>query len=461
MTKNSLITAAAILLLSGAPSYAQFSVTFQDGRMLPTGVVYNGTDDTEFVSADLAGSNPRNEAATITVDGNDGGNIAQGAIRFNNLLISQGGAIPDEVATNPDAFTIREAKLTFYKTSPSENDAQIAFWRVIAEDNLSGEFWKEDDAWGDLVDNIFPIGPNTTFVEWPFGPADLFQFTPAGTGLQPPTGETALTPDFAEGVTPKIYEFQGQEFVVLDDEFVPVADATDMMGVLQGGTSVGTDSEEVLEALESRVLDENDPLTFVDALNLSLFEFDVTDAVIDWLVNGQPNQGWAISNNTGDGWDVVSSDAVNPFSEGFFNGSTVIPGVDGLMEEDLPLGLTLGETPGTLLLDGFELRPALTIFYDGAGGAADLDFDGDADEEDFALFLAAFGSEVDGPLDIGSTGDLDFDRDVDANDFLLFKEAYVAAQLGSLNVSVPEPTAAGLALVAACLLGRRRWKPAA
>lgn len=461
MTTRTAAAVGALALLLANQAHAQFAVTFQNGLTLPTGVVYEGTDDVEFVSADLTGSEDRSGNPTITVDGNDGGNIAQGAIRFNNLLISEGGAIPDEVATNPDAFSITRATLSFFKTSPTGSNSEIAFHRVIAPNTPpelgAPRFWEEDDSWADLTFNIFPDGPNSTFVEWPFGPADMFQFTPAGTPLSPATGETELTPDFYDPNEPKVYTFQGSEFVIDGGQFVPRG-----VDPAFGEHSSSTDSQDILNALESRVLDAADPLTFRDAFAFSFFDFDVTDAVVDWLVNGEANQGWSISNNSGDGWDVIASELTGSFDHGFFDGETVIPGVENLTEEDLPYGVALGENPGTLTLVGEGLRPALTVFYDGAGGAADLDFDGDADLDDFDVFLAAFGSAIDGPLTLGAAGDLDFDRDVDPADFLLFKQAFADANSGmtlsaALNASAaPEPTAALLAAVGGLALFVRR-----
>ena len=459
------LTAGLLAIFTSVPAYAQFAVTFQNGRMLPTGVVYEGTDDVEFVSADLTGLEDRSSNPTITVDGNDGGNITQGAIRFNDLLVSQGGAIPDEVATNPDAFTITRATLSLFKTSGTAPDAEIACHRVISEDNFSGQFWQEEDSWADLTDNIFPVGPNATFIEWPFGPAELFQFRPEGyAGMNgfpgsPATGDTAITPDFVEPTTAKQFTFQGTDFLI--DNTGTFAEVTPENLAL-GETSTDLDSEDIINSLEGRALDTNDPLTFQDAFAFSFFEFDVTDTILDWLVDGEANQGWSISNNTGDGWDVASSEAEGVVDDqGFFDGETVIPGVDQLTEGDLPAGIAFGETPGTLVLDGEGLRPALTIFYDGAGGAADLNFDGVADLDDYALFLAAFGGEINGPLSIGATGDLDFDRDVDPADFQLFKAAFADANdgmsLGEALSAVPEPASVALlGLGLAFLAGRGR-----
>lgn len=444
------ISYALTLLVVSSANAQQFSVTFQDGLLLPIGTVYDGTDDVELVSADLI--NPdRGGAPTITVDGDDGGNIAQGAIRFSNLLVSEGGAVPDQVTTG--AFTITNATMRLWRISGTADDAEIAFHRVIAEDNLSEEFWTEEDSWGTLTDNIFAVGPNNSFVEWPFGPADENQFSPGGTPLQAPTGETETTADFTETNGPIFREFAGEQIKV-------------------GDSGTDQDSDNILDILEPRVLNEvpeDNDLTFVEAFEFSFFDFDVTDAVVDWLVNGDPNQGWSISNNTGDGWDFIASEAAGPLLDAdpsdigagdvaFFDAETIIPGVAEMDEADLPDGIVFGRernedgslgavVPGTLELLAENVRPQLTVFYTGAGGPADLNFDGEVTTADYDVFLSVFGSEVDGVLPVGAIGDLDFDRDVDPGDFLEFKRLFQEATGMSLSaaLAIPEPSSIVLA----------------
>ena len=460
MSKQISYALLTVLLVSSANAQ-QFSVTFQDGLMLPTGVIYDGTDDVELVSADLI--NPdRGSAPTITVDGDDGGNIAQGAIRFSNLLVSEGGAVPDQVTTG--AFTITNATMRLWRISGTAANAEIAFHRVIAEDNLSEEFWTEEDSWGTLTENIFAIGPNNSFVEWPFGPANENQFTPAGVPLQGPTGETELTADFTETNGPIFREFAGEQ-------------------VLVGDSGTDQDSDDILDILEDRVLntpgvDDPNDLTFAEAYEFSFFDFDVTDAVVDWLVNGETNQGWSISNNTGDGWDFVASEAsgllleADPSDIGtgdvaFFDAQTIIPGVDHttMDESELPAGIVFGRerdeegnvteniVPGTLELLAENVRPQLTVFYTGAGGPADLNFDGEVTTADYDVFLSVFGSEVDGVLPVGAVGDLDFDRDIDPSDFLEFKRLFQEATGTPLSVALAVPEPSSLALGMFGLLG--------
>lgn len=470
---------AAVVMLSGVTAYGQ-SVVIRQGVALPGGGSYTGTEDVELLSANLdpePGTNSENPS--ITVDGDDGGNVTMGALRFNDLLVSQGGLVPDEVSSG--AFNITNASLSLFKLSGTEALAEIAFYQVTGVDNVTGEFWQEEDSWGSLTNNVFAVGPGDTFVEWPFGPALGEQFRPDGytptfpavPSVGVPTGETGPAPTFTEPNEVITRNIGGTLFTSTD-------------------TSTDLDSENVLNFLDDVLFDPVDDQGVVtsqiglqeglalleDVFAASFFSFDVTDTVVDWLVPDDlnnpasvaPNAGWAISNNTGDGWDIVTSEATGSLEDdaGFLNASddpTVIPFVERgvnsgqLTEAMLPEGLLLGDTPGTLEVDAEFLRPTLTVFFDGGGGPGDLDFDGDADQDDYDLFLAAFGGQVDGPVSIGSTGDLDFDADVDTDDFLLFKTAFAEAQAAAgTAVIVPEPGALALGLFGALagLVGGRR-----
>jgi hypothetical protein len=98
-----------------------------------------------------------------------------------------------------------------------------------------------------------------------------------------------------------------------------------------------------------------------------------------------------------------------------------------------------------------------------AGMSADLNLDGVANADDWAIFVsnsyAALGSLT--QLEAFQRGDLDFDGDNDVDDFRLFKQAYVnvnGAGAFARLLGVPEPAtglmAAGLAAVG--LVRRRR-----
>lgn len=142
---------------------------------------------------------------------------------------------------------------------------------------------------------------------------------------------------------------------------------------------------------------------------------DVTAAVQAWYA-GATNLGWGINNNTGNGWDIFSSEYVDP--------------VDA---------------------NDFSKRPRLTIGYFLKPG--DLDFDNDVDLDDYDFLLENLAIQLNGPIDQGSHGDLDFDRDVDLDDFGVFKDLYpggagsLATALATRTV-VPEPASAALAVCA-------------
>ena len=144
-------------------------------------------------------------------------------------------------------------------------------------------------------------------------------------------------------------------------------------------------------------------------------DVDVTDSIQAWY-SGALNYGWAINNNTGNGWDFVSSEFVD----------TVNPA-------------------------DFSFRPMLTIGYFLLEG--DLDFDNDVDLDDYEFLLGNLAIQLNGPISQGSMGDLDFDRDVDLDDFSIFKDVYPGGAGGltsalAARAAVPEPSGVLLAWIA-------------
>jgi hypothetical protein len=161
-----------------------------------------------------------------------------------------------------------------------------------------------------------------------------------------------------------------------------------------------------------------------------LIDLDVTDSVTAWHTNpaANPNLGWSIINNTGNGWDFFSSEFI---------------------DDDNP--------------SDFSLRPSLTIGFVTLPG--DLDFDNDVDLDDYDFLLENLAIQLNGPIAKGSMGDLDADRDVDLDDFGKFKDFYqtanpasggLAAALAARAGSVPEPASGALVAVALCGLALRR-----
>ncbi|QDT67871.1 hypothetical protein MalM25_07790 [Planctomycetes bacterium MalM25] len=363
------LVAAAILATTSTTTFAQ-TAFIQDGAELPGGGTYDGTIDTEFRAANPTteqGSNPE-----ISIDDFDGGFQTQAAIRFEDLLVSDGGFIPQQVADG--TFDLVFAELRLWVTSPTASDAIINFNRVIAPDTTSGEFWQEDDTWASLGGDLIP--DEGGFLD--------------GDPIAEDGTEAAASPDFT----------------------VPLP-ADDPL------YNTSTDSEDVLRALLAAETPQ------ADAIEQSFFRFDVTDAISDWVIDGEPNYGWSINNNTGNGWDFVSSDASLDNAMGFEQAGVEFDGVNGP--------------------DVAELRPVLTVIYASPGGRGDLDFDGDVDLDDYQLLLDNLAIELDGAIPTGATGDLDFDRDVDLDDFGIFKNEYDlvnGAGAFALALSVPEPSTA-------------------
>lgn len=356
------------------------AVTFRDGvSVLPGGGIYDGTIDTEFRAANPTTEQGANEG--VSIDDFDGGFQTQAAMRFENLLVSQGGLVPDQVATGQ--FELVFAELTVWVTSNTDSAATINFNRIVGPDSTSGDFWQEDDTWASLGGDLIP------------DQGGLLDGDPIlENGI-----EAAVSPDFIVRAP-------------LEDAFFNTT--TTSNGVLTQRLAAGLPTQ--------------------DAIDQSFFRFDATSAVNDWLVNGTPNFGWSINNNTGNGWDFRSSD----FNNGV-NGTVTVNGE---------------------LVDAKLFRPGLTVIFASPGGRGDLDFDGDVDLNDYQLLLDNLAIELDGPIATGSTGDLDFNRAVDLNDFAIFKNEYdIANGSGAFAYAmaaiVPEPTS--LVLLSCCgLMGSAR-----
>ncbi|MEQ8849732.1 hypothetical protein [Botrimarina sp.] len=381
MLKRTLVGLA--LVAPASLAHAQVAVEFRDGvTMLPGGGLYDGTIDTEFRAANPTTEQGENQE--ISVDDFDGGFQTQGAIRFENLLVSDGGLVPDGL--NRDQILFAEFRL--WKTSPTASDAIINFNRIVGPDTSTGQFWQEDDTWASLGGDLIP---------------DQGGFLDGDPILEDGI-EAATTPDFQDGF--------------------PLGDFTQPRDT--GIYASSNDGEDLISIFTGQLAaDPNNPTPeeLSEIIDRSFFRYDVTDAVRDWLVDGDPNYGWSINNNTGDGWDMVSSDLVGD--------------ENGEVEQ------------GGFQIQAVNLRPSLTIIYS-QGPRGDLDFDGDVDLDDYQVLLDNLAIELNGPIATGATGDLDFDRDVDLDDFALFKGFYEDANgAGALAsaVAAPEPSAALLAVV--------------
>ena len=363
---------------------------FQDGvTELPGGGLYEGTIDTEFRAA--APTEPQFENVNISVDQFDGGFQTQGAIRFTDLLVSEGGLVPDELPREGIIF----AELAIWKQSPSQSDANIDFNRVVGPDTTTGEFWDEEDTWASLGGDLIP------------DEGGLLDGDP----ITRDDVEAASAFEFQDSAT----RFGPDQVVTLDPTEPPIA------ANLVYRTDA--DSEDVFDDAW-----DGTPEDLNRAIDVAKWRFDVTDAFKDWLADtdpetagtqpAAPNFGWSISNDTGDGWDFISSEIDFSIESEF----------DGLSEEEF-LGF----------------RPALTIIFDdGSAGPLDINKDGDIDLVDFDEFVGLLGGELDGPLATGSPGDFDFNRRVNLDDFKFFKENFpggeAALQLALDSRIVPEPS---------------------
>ena len=116
--------------------------------------------------------------------------------------------------------------------------------------------------------------------------------------------------------------------------------------------------------------------------------------------------------------------------------------------ENVPRYLSLGRNFGLAWHDVFQV-------------AADLNFDGVLDAQDWPLFVA--GSEMNmtglSAIERYDLGDLDGDGDNSFEDFILFKELFEGANgqgsFAAMFDKVPEPSSAGLGLVAGLLVACR------
>ena len=381
-----MITASVVALTS--PVLGQTAV-FQDGvSELPGGGFYDGTIDTEFRAANP--TTEQSENPNISVDDFDDGFQTQAAIRFENLLVSEGGAIPQQVADG--TFDLVFAELALWVTSPTASDAVINFNRIVGPDTTTGQFWQADDTWASLGGDLIPDAGG--FLD--------------GDPISEDGVEAASTPDF----------------VVATPASLP-PEATELERLF----TTSNDSQDVLEFLLAQGFEQ------ADAIEQSYYRFDVTDAISDWVIDGEPNFGWSINNDTSNGWDFLSSDVAAVEGEDPFEQAGVLfDGVDGPPVE--------------------TLRPILSVIFASPGGRGDLDFDGDVDLDDYQLLLDNLAIELDGPISTGSTGDLDFDRDVDLDDFSIFKTEFDTANgegAFALALAVPEP--AGFVLLVISLGG--------
>jgi hypothetical protein len=142
---------------------------------------------------------------------------------------------------------------------------------------------------------------------------------------------------------------------------------------------------------------------------------DVTTSIQAWAA-GEPNFGWLVTSNVGDGFDILSS--------------------EGTPEEN---------------------RPKLVIDFTPPQMDPDFDGDGDVDADDFQILSGNMYAHLDGTDVSFEDGDIDFDQDIDLVDFRQFKAQFPGAVAAAQGV--PEPGTLGLlaAGLAGTFLVRLRW----
>lgn len=346
------LATATLALAVSTTAFGQ-AVTFQNGvSALPGGGLYGGTTDIELRAADP--TNSQEGLPTITIDDFDAGFQTQGLIRFNNLLISEGGLVPDQVATGQ--FELVFAELRLWVTSNTDANAIINFNRIVGPDTTAGRFWNSSDTWASLGGDLIP---------------DEGGFLMGDPVLENGV-EAASTPDF----------------------------------VVPTQTPTPTDADTTATSNGLATLLINSGSAPADALENAFFRFNATDAVRSWIIDDAPNFGWSINNNTGNGWDFRAADfftatGVDPTTAP--NGVVSLGGVDFPAEVFRPALTVVFASPGGRgdldfdgdvdLVDYQLLLDNLAVELDGpiaTGATGDLDFNRAVDLNDFAIFKNEF-----------------------------------------------------------------------
>lgn len=360
---------------------------------------YTGAQDVELnAEFNLPRGLGLGEQVAMSIDESNGGFISQGALRFDDIFdTGQGPASFDRI---PVGEEIVFAEIRLLVVSQADGDATISFNRVLGADQnrLEGPGGDLDTPWDDQ-DTWRSLGGDQE----------------------------------AEGNPP-----------VLEEKPIEVGNST-TLAVGNEAVSATLNGFDPVTGEQFGIMSQDQNLLDFDneSLESGLASINVTSDLQLWQQDPTSNFGWAIDNNTTNGWDFLSS-----------NFTIANSGDPSLGAEPGQIEL-LFETLG---LDEFEVRPQLRVAF---GIAGDIDLDDDIDGDDYAIIRSNLGNES---IFRGEPGDLDFDKDVDMQDFSRFKIAYELengpgsfAALAA-GASVPEPaTCATVALAAgfaACL--RRR-----
>jgi len=187
------------------------------------------------------------------------------------------------------------------------------------------------------------------------------------------------------------------------------------------------------------------------------FFFNLNDVNVDVLDPPDNNGGFMVFGYViGDGMNVVdmlSGVAPNPVGEvSIQNFSIFADDPNDYWPQGNPYWNHLSETPVIDTPNGLSLEWIYSISVVGVDG--DADFDGDCDDDDYAVFVASFGEQG-----IGLAADFDGDYDVDLADFAVFRESYSGAASSPFpepGLPVPEPTGICLLGLGSLAMLRRR-----
>ena len=195
-----------------------------------------------------------------------------------------------------------------------------------------------------------------------------------------------------------------------------------------------------------RIESTDDSLEFSNWNSFSFQELDAIDGA---------DVGSTVGDGIGETWDEAGGSDDGVLSEAFLFGSSLF---DNGRAESLGNAFDTGGDPNSLI---FEFRRAsdgevFTGFLEfvSTGPNADFDGSGTVDALDFLAWQRGFGltSQTD-----NSNGDANGDGTVDQLDLSVWQSQFGTTTLTPSSANVPEPSTAGLTLLAACsVLLRRR-----
>ncbi|HEX6963188.1 MAG TPA: hypothetical protein VF175_15080 [Lacipirellula sp.] len=159
------------------------------------------------------------------------------------------------------------------------------------------------------------------------------------------------------------------------------------------------------------------------------------------------SSGFPSGNGTGNGWEELGNLDNGILAEAFLQDSSTLAAGGSI---NLGNAFSIGGTQDVLFryrTTGGEFVDALVQYISAPGIPGDFDHDGDVDGDDLAQWQGDFGAN--------GFSDADADGDSDGADFLVWQRQLGSIAATAVADAVPEPSAATLAMAAACLLWRR------